>query len=162
MGTGFNPGKRCLLGTRIAFIDTITKWVNNQDPSSPKVLLLFGQAGTGKSSIVHEIAHIFNREKLLTTSYCFVHGQPSSRESYRFFTTLASDLCNKYPAFKISLGNIISNNRALVNAQDYTTLFESLLINPLSNVRFVDPMVIVMDALDESEDVSKKVHVLMA
>ena len=49
-GTGarFTPEKGCLAGTRVAFLDFIVDWVNN--PASERCLVLFGQAGTGKSS----------------------------------------------------------------------------------------------------------------
>ena len=151
-GTEFDPEKRCLPQTRVNILDKISDWVNN--PSSTQVLLLFGQAGTGKSSIAHEIAHRFRNLDRLTTSYAFVKGEPSSRECYRFFTTLASNLWHKYPAFRKVLSNVISNNPGLVEMRAYTTLFESLLRDPLKDVPFVGPVFIVIDGLDESEDAS--------
>ena len=152
-GTDFDPERGCLPQTRVKILDEIISWVN--DPSSPQVFLLFGQAGTGKSSIAHETARRLRRSDRLTTSYCFVRGKPSSRDCYRFFTTLAHNLCNKYPAFKAALNKVIDNNPSLVEMQAYTTLFESLLRDPLRDVCFVGPVFIVIDALDESEDASK-------
>src|SRR5882757_1697839 len=152
-GTDFDPERGCLPQTRVKILDEIISWVN--DPSSPQVLLLFGQAGTGKSSIAHETARRLRRSDRLTTSYCFVRGRPSSRDCYRFFTTLAHNLCNKYPAFKLALNKVIDNNPCLVEMQAYTTLFESLLRDPLRDVCFVGPVLIVIDALDESEDASE-------
>ena len=151
-GTDFDTEKGCLPQTRIEILDQIIGWVN--DPSSPQVLLLFGQAGTGKSSIAHEIARKFRSLHRLTTSYCFVRGKPSSRDCYRFFTTCALNLSNKYPAFKNALRKVIDNNPGLVEMRAYTTLFESLLRDPLRDVSFVGPVFIVIDALDESEDAS--------
>jgi hypothetical protein len=152
-GTDFDPERGCLPQTRVKILDEIIGWVN--DPSSPQVLLLFGQAGTGKSSIAHEIARRFRSLDRLTTSYCFVRGKPSSRDCYRFFTTLTHNLCNKYPAFRVALSKVIDNNPGLVEMQAYTTLFESLLRDPLKDVCFVGPVFIVIDALDESEDASE-------
>lgn len=152
--TGFDPGKGCLPRTRLKFIDAIVDWVNNPDPSSPKVLVLSGQAGKGKSSIAHEIARQFHDTGRLTTSYFFVRGNLTQREPYRFFTTLARDLCDMYPAFKISIGKAINNNTKLRYARDYLTLFQFLLQNPLNDVRFVGPVLVIIDALDESEDAS--------
>ena len=57
-GLRFNPVKRCLPGTRMAFLDFIVNWVNN--PTSECILVLFGLAGTGKSSIAHEIVRRFD------------------------------------------------------------------------------------------------------
>ncbi|KAH9035728.1 hypothetical protein EDB85DRAFT_2273943, partial [Lactarius pseudohatsudake] len=55
----FAPDKGCLMGTRTHFLDFIVNWVNN--PASERGLVLFGQAGTGKSSIAHEIARRFDK-----------------------------------------------------------------------------------------------------
>ena len=153
-GARFNPEKGCLPGTRVKFLDAIADWVNNVDPSSAKALVLFGQAGTGKSSIAHEIANRFYRTERLTASYCFVRGKPSSREPHRFFTTIARNLSARYPAYKSSLCTVIKQNPDLLSAEDYTTLFMSLVVKPLKDLLFVSPVFIVIDALDESEDAS--------
>ena len=153
-GTEFDPNRRCLPRTRVKFLDAIVQWLN--DPSSPKVLALFGQAGTGKSSIANEIAHLYSSRNRLTTSYFFVRGNPAGREPYRFFTTLARGLCRICPAFKASLGRIISEKPELAHVQNYTTLVESLLRDPLKNLDFVGPVVVVIDALDENEDAAHK------
>src|SRR6266403_826115 len=44
-----------------AFLDFIVNWVN--DPTSERSLILFGQAGTGKSSIAYEAmrSHVFDK-----------------------------------------------------------------------------------------------------
>jgi len=152
-GTDFDPERGCLPQTRVKLLDEIIYWVNN--PSSPQVLLLLGQAGTGKSSVAHEIARRLRSLDRLTTSYCFVRGKPSSRDCYRFFTTCALNLSNKYPAFKDALSNVIDRNPGLVEMQAYTTLFEYLLRDPLKDISFVGPVFIVIDALDESEDASE-------
>ena len=154
IGTRFNPEKGCLPETRVKFLDAISDWVNDLDLSSPKVMILFGQAGTGKSFIANEVARRFHNVQRLTTSYCFVRGKPSSREPHRFFTTLARNLCTSYPAFKASLSTVIKKNPDILTAEDFTTLFRSLILEPLRDLQFVSPIVIVIDALDESEDAS--------
>ena len=154
VGTKFDPEKGCLHDTRVQLLNHIIDWVNDPDPSLPVVLMLFGQAGTGKSTIAHEVARRFHDMGRLTTSYFFSRGNTFKRESYRFFTTLARDLSSSCPAYRASLGNVINNNPDLVYAQDYTTLFESLLREPLKDLRFVGPIFIILDALDESEDAS--------
>lgn len=130
--------------------------MNNPGLSSPKAVVLFGQAGTGKSSIAHEIAYQFDQMNRLTTSYFFVRDNPSGHEPYRFFTTLAQDLCRISPAFKAALGNIINLNPRLVHSCNYTTLVESLLQEPIKDIYFVGPVFIVIDALDENEDAFHK------
>lgn len=155
-GTEFDQNKRCLPQTRLKFLDAIVQWINNPDPSSPKVLVLFGQAGTGKSSIAHEIAHRYSRINRLTTSYFFVRGNPSGREPYRFFSTLARDLCKICPAFKAALARVINEKPEIPHVRNYTMLVESLLRAPIKDLYFVGPIVVVIDALDENEDATHK------
>ncbi|KAH9033680.1 hypothetical protein EDB83DRAFT_2525370 [Lactarius deliciosus] len=152
-GSRFTPGKGCLTGTRTAFLDFIINWVN--DPASERCLILFGQAGTGKSSIAHEIAIRFDKMDRLTSSFIFVRKEKP--KPYRLFTTLARDLSDRYPSFKAALGRVIKDKSSLrAGTRDYGTLFESLILEPLKDLHIVGPILVVIDALDESGDVAGK------
>ena len=108
-GTGlrFKTNKGCLPGTRTVFLDFITNWVN--DPVSERCLVLFGLAGTGKSSIAHEITRRFDKVHRLTSSFFFSRNP----EAYHLFTTLARDLSDRYPSFNAALGRIVRDNSYL-------------------------------------------------
>ena len=148
-GSRFTPEKGCLSGTRMAFLDFIVDWVN--DPASERCLVLLGQAGTGKSSIAHEVARRFNNMHRLTSSFIFLRKEQSKREAYHLFTTLARDLSDRYPSFKTALGRIVKDNSSLrVGTRDYETLFQSLILEPLKGLHIVGPILVVIDALDES------------
>ncbi|KAI9440928.1 hypothetical protein H4582DRAFT_1850592, partial [Lactarius indigo] len=150
-GSRFTPDKGCLTGTRTAFLDFIENWVN--DPASERCLVLFGQAGTGKSSIAHEIARRFHKIHRLTSSFIFLRNEQS--KPYHLFTTLARDLSDRYPSFKAALGNVVKDNSSLrAGSRDYGTLFESLILAPLKDLHLIGPIVVVIDALDESGDVA--------
>ena len=141
------------MGTRVAFLEFIINWVNN--PASERGLVLFGQAGTGKSSIAHEIARRFDKMHRLTSSFIFIRKEQSEPTAYHLFTTLARDLADHYPSFKIALGKVVKDNTALrVRTRDYHTLFESLILEPLKDLHIVGPIFVVIDALDESGDTS--------
>src|ERR1700676_1050611 len=105
------------MGTRMAFLDFIVNWVNDPNPDSEtrnRCLVLFGQAGTGKSSIAHEIARLFHKMHRLTSSFIFVRRKEQSEPTaYHLFTTLARDLADRYPSFKTALGEVIKDNTAL-------------------------------------------------
>ncbi len=154
-GSRFIPDKGCLTGTRTAFLDFVVDWVN--DPASERSLVLFGQAGTGKSSIAHEIARRFDKMHRLTSSFIFLRKEQSKREAYHLFTTLARDLSDRYPSFKTALGRVIKDNSSLrAGTHDYSTLFESLILEPLKDLHIVGPILVIIDALDESGDVTGK------
>jgi NACHT domain len=149
----FSTDKGCLMGTRVAFLDFIINWVNN--PASERGLVLFGQAGTGKSSIAHEIARQFDKMHRLTSSFIFLRREQSERKVFHLFTTLARDLADRYPSFKNALGKVVKDNTALrVGTRDYRSLFESLILGPLMDLHIVGPILVVIDALDESGDAS--------
>ncbi|KAH9066830.1 hypothetical protein EDB87DRAFT_463860 [Lactarius vividus] len=150
-GSRFASDKGCLAGTRTAFLDFIVNWVN--DPTSERCLVLFGQAGTGKSCIAHEIAHRFDKIHRLTSSFIFLRKEQSKREAYHLFTTLARDLSDRYPSFKTALGRLVKDNSSLrVGTRDYGTLFQKLILEPLKDLHIVGPILVVIDALDESGD----------
>jgi hypothetical protein len=154
-GSRFTPEKGCLTGTRSAFLDYIIDWAN--DPTSERCLVLFGQAGTGKSSIAHEIARRFNTMHRLTSSFIFLRKEQSKREAYQLFTSLARDLADRYPSFKAALGAAVKDNTSLrVGTRDYETLFQSLILEPLKDLRIVGPIIVIIDALDESGDVTRE------
>ena len=92
-------------------------------------------------------------------------GEQSFREAYHLFTTLARDLANRYTSFKIVLGKVVKNNTALrVGTRDYDTLFESLILEPLKALHIVGPILVVIDALDESGDTTSRtgLHAFLA
>ncbi|KAH9009228.1 hypothetical protein EDB84DRAFT_1681710 [Lactarius hengduanensis] len=122
-GSRFTPDKGCLTGTRTAFLDFIDNWVN--DPASERCLVLFGQAGTGKSSIAHEIARRFHKIHRLTSSFIFLRTEQS--KPHHLFTTLARDLSDRYPSFKAALGSVVKT----------TPLFE---LEPVTTVPCSNPL----------------------
>jgi NACHT domain len=147
----------------VAFLDFIINWVN--DPASERGLVLFGQAGTGKSSIAHEIARQFDKMNRLSSSFIFLRREQSVRKAYHLFTTLARNLADRYPSFKIALGKVVKDKTDLrVGTRDYHTLFESLILEPLKDLHIVGPILVVIDALDESGDTTRKagLHAFLA
>ena len=133
----------------MAFLDFIINWVNN--PASERGLVLLGQAGTGKSSIAHEIARLFDKMHRLTSSFIFHRREQSVQKSYHLLTTLVHNLADRYPSFKIALGRVVKDDTALrVGTCDCDVLFESLILEPLKDQHIVGPILVIIDALDES------------
>jgi hypothetical protein len=79
-----------------------------------------------------------------------VRKEKPKDEAYHFFTTLARDLCDRYPQFKVTLMRAIASNSSLRTTQDYRRLFKWLLLEPLKKLLLVDPILIIIDGLDES------------
>jgi AAA ATPase domain len=160
-GWRFGDEKRCLPGTREDFLNHIIKWVEN--PKSTRGLVLLGRAGTGKSSIAHEVARHFD-DNCLGSYFAFLRKEQSKDEAYQLFTTIARDLSYRNLAFKLALGRVLKEKSSLSGARDYRTLFESLLLEPLKNLPLPRPILIVIDALDESGGANGKtgLHTFLA
>ena len=139
----------------MAFLDFIVDWVNS--PNSACVLILFGLAGMGKSAITHKIAHCFNEMHHLTSSFIFIQKEQSGSKAYHLFTNLAHSLTNHYPLFKAALRKIIKDDITLqLNTHNYGTLFQCLIQEPLQDLLILNPILVVINALDESRDATSK------
>jgi NACHT domain len=151
-GWRFTDRQGCYRDTRKHFLDHIVEWVKN--PESDRGLLLLGKAGTGKSSIAHEIALQFDETSRYLGSYvAFVRkekAKESNDEAYHFFTTLARGLSDRYPQFKLALKRAIASDPSFGTTRDPRRLFTRLLFNPLKSVPLDDPILIIIDGLDES------------
>lgn len=119
-------------------------------------LILFGKAGTGKSSIAYEIASRFCFEEHPGSYFSFSRAQKSKQRDHHLFTTIIRDMADHHPSFKLALGKMIINNTPLRTSDDFNQLFNTLLLEPLETVGDTKtPDLIVIDALDESGDPKK-------
>ncbi|KAI0311587.1 hypothetical protein OF83DRAFT_1251440, partial [Amylostereum chailletii] len=164
VGAGFlsnNTG--CLSGTREAFLKNIEEWINDPD-SQHRVCVIFGQAGMGKSSIAHEVARRFEQLKRLGSSFCFNRADQTSRRPQRLFSNIARDLAYCDPHFKQALCRAIREGAYLRHQDDIAWQLDNLILQPMKELRVVGPLVLVIDALDESgdEDMREKMLTILA
>ncbi|KAJ7105674.1 hypothetical protein C8R44DRAFT_745821 [Mycena epipterygia] len=140
--------KRCLLGTRTLFLQHITDWVNK---SEQRVLVLLGQAGTGKSSIAQELVQRFDKKQQLVSAVTFLRAEQAENPPRHLFTTLARGLAHQFPPFKSALAKV-DVDEVLSRGGDYDSLFQSLLLDPLNGLILGRRMLVIIDAIDESSD----------
>ncbi|TFK39123.1 hypothetical protein BDQ12DRAFT_722513 [Crucibulum laeve] len=141
----------CLDGTRTEVLQTIQKWIVSSDGTS--LFWLNGMAGTGKSSIAHSIAALYDKKHTLGASFFFSRDQQATRETMFLFQSIAFQLGNKYPMMKIAIIDALKRDQTLLSSNLRTQLRE-LVLSPLFNcdVSPQIPIIIVLDALDECED----------
>ncbi|KAJ6563033.1 hypothetical protein DFH09DRAFT_805972, partial [Mycena vulgaris] len=99
-GARFDHGNQCLSDTREGLLDKICDWVNNGD--APRVLVLCGDAGSGKSAIAHTVSRRFNELKHLGSSF-FVLPDHCSRGPDKLFSTVTRDIADLNPEWKKTL-----------------------------------------------------------
>ena len=149
-GAKFNSKKECLPGTRTSIINDISDWVNSSD--GPRICLLSGVAGSGKSSIANTVAHRFKDLGRLGSSFCFDRSHAADRRPDNLFSTIARDLADLDHQRKSALWDVIQEERSLRTTHDPAEQFEKFILLPTANLMAIGPILIVIDALDESGD----------
>jgi len=150
----------CTPGTRVRILDDIITWANNTSPGSPNVYWLFGQAGSGKSTIAYSVARRFesagdpNDTIILGGNFFCSRQFEETRLSKCIIRTVVYHFALKCRAFADQLSHA---DFETVN-QNVRAQLEDLLIAPWQASKYhqyPDPLnppphyLIVIDALDE-------------
>jgi hypothetical protein len=157
-GAGLDTRKQCLQGTRTEILSEITEWVKSTGDNVPRVLWLSGPAGKGKSAIAHTIAKWFEDAGGLGSCYSFDRQREADRRHEKIFSTIARDLADRDPGMRRALADAVRAASSLKTTADIIQQWQKLLIEPLkmSSGSTGEPIVIMIDALDESGGVETR------
>jgi hypothetical protein len=157
-GAGLDTRKQCLQGTRTEILSEITEWVNSTGDNVPRVLWLSGPAGKGKSAIAHTIAKWFEDAGGLGSCYTFDRQREADHRHEKIFSTIARDLADRNLEMRRALADAVQAMSSLKKTSDIIQQWQKLLIQPLrkSSGSTEEPIVIVIDALDESGGVETR------
>ena len=161
-GARYADDKGCLLGTRESLIREICDILNNPAEDAPRVCLLTGVAGSGKSAVAHSIARLYAEQKRLGSSFCFFSSDVAMRNPGNLFSTIARDLSDHDPQYKSALWKIVKEDRALRTSTSPVEQVKHLIIEPSEHLHVIGPLVIVIDALDESGDPDGRMQLMQA
>ena len=161
-GAGLDTRKICLEGTRHEILDEITSWINNTEDNTSRVLWLHGEAGMGKSSIAHTIADRFKKLGRLGSCYCFDRNQMAEQRDKKIFTTIARDLADRDKQMRRELATAIHQDTSLKHTTDILQQWKELIMKPAKKFSetMAGPIVIMIDALDESGAAASRQHLL--
>jgi len=161
-GAGLDTRKICLEGTRHETLDEITTWINNTEDNTTRILWLHGEAGTGKSSIAHTIANRFKKLGRLGSCFCFDRNQMAEQRDKKIFTTIARDLADRDKQMRRELASAIHQDTSLKHTTDILQQWKELIMKPakIFSETMAGPIVIVIDALDESGMAASRQHLL--
>lgn len=151
-GARYMREKECLPGTRESLIREICDALNNPSEAAPRICLLTGAAGSGKSAVAHSIAQLYDGQKRLGSSYFFSRSDAAMRRPGNLFSTIARDFADCDPQFKSALCRVVKDDRSLRTSTSLLEQVEKLIIEPSKYLDTIGPLVIVVDALDESGD----------
>ncbi|KAF8310592.1 hypothetical protein DL93DRAFT_1591194 [Clavulina sp. PMI_390] len=146
----------CASGTRRRILCEITAFLEGQAKASepsPRIFLLSGMAGAGKSIIARTCRQYFtDRQEFYIASFFFNRAYPERSVPTRSIAHLAAALCDSHPEVQHAMARALKKRCDLTSA-DLITQFNALIREPLS---FLPPdsksIIIIIDALDEADD----------
>ncbi|KAH8818586.1 WD40-repeat-containing domain protein [Flagelloscypha sp. PMI_526] len=156
----------CTPGTRVAILQKLLNWATVHGPGRKGVLFwLYGLAGDGKTTILHDICETLHEKKLLASSY-FCSLKLTSWDSIYLVPTIAKHLASCSKAFGSALASQLRQDESLAWAE-LETQFLRLLCDPWrkaaeseTNFSFT-AKVVVIDALDECDRGEKFLDLLL-
>ncbi|KZT39379.1 hypothetical protein SISSUDRAFT_646729 [Sistotremastrum suecicum HHB10207 ss-3] len=164
-GANFDPKKACLPGTREHALYTLQKFasglaVDDQIEANPSVLWIKGAAGTGKSFIAHRLVQVLSPHAKVGSSFFFNYRTRSDAPPHSLIPRISQDLASVNPAWKLALTSIIGKDRSLRHETSILQQFETLLIQPALAVFIPQPILFVIDGLDEAGDWDERSELL--
>ena len=153
----------CTPGTRVTILDRIYHWAQDPSPDSPRVFLLTGNAGSGKSTIANTVSHHFDSDdetldnevpNILQATYCCSRQFDDTRRQKYIIPTLVYQLARHSKSYA----------RALLDADKFDSVekipakqLQDLFVGPWqksagNRPHDLPPYLIVIDALDEVDD----------
>jgi len=160
-GAGRDTSKRCLPGTREGILSEIKDWIDKTGEDVEQVFWLSGTAGKGKSAIAHTIANWFDERGGPGACFCFDRTREAERRHERIFTTMARDLADRDPVMRRTLARAVLDDNELRHTKDITRQWEKFILRPVDASQAIDaPVLMVIDALDESGDVRSREQIL--
>ncbi|KIJ58793.1 hypothetical protein HYDPIDRAFT_101966, partial [Hydnomerulius pinastri MD-312] len=160
-GARYAEERGCLAGTRETFINEICDIINNPAGDAPQVCLLTGVAGSGKSAIAHTVAALYDQQHRLGSSYCFNTSHAATRHPGNFFSTIARDLSDHDRQYKEYLWEVVKDNRSLRTSTSPVDQVK-FIARASEHLDVIGPIVVVVDALDESGDRTGRESLLSA
>lgn len=138
------------MDTRVEILAEIERWAEGP-PNTKRIFLLSGAAGSGKSAIAHTIASTFKKRGRLGASFAF-DRDVLSRRAHHLFPHIAHLLSDQGDTLKRSLADVVRSDAELSKTTDIKMQFEHFVVRPLRGLDILQPILIVVDAIDEASD----------
>ncbi|KAF9464062.1 hypothetical protein BDZ94DRAFT_1127223, partial [Collybia nuda] len=150
-GERFNPPK-CHPKTRIAILNTIRDWYRSEDISVPRIMWLYGPAGSGKSAISQSMAEECHKAGTLAASFFFSRTALGRNDASRLVATIAHQIAYSITDAQLLIQREIENDPMVFSKSLATQLYQ-LVARPLCAITPDTsgcwPKLIIIDGLDE-------------
>ena len=136
-------------GTRQWFFDKLGSWFRDEESS---VMILTAGPGVGKSVLSAKVCEQYEERGHLAAYHFCDFRTSDSRDPDRILESLASQMCDNIDGFRDKLTEVLRRKHSRDSLSD---AFRVLLNDPLHALGRHEPMLIVVDALDESKTAIK-------
>ena len=132
-------------GTRKWFFDKLSNWF---DDELSRVMILTAGPGVGKSVLFAKVCELYKKRNQLAASHFCDFKNSDYSNPHRILHSLASQMCDNIEGFRDKLTEVLSREHSRDSLSD---AFRVLLNDPLHALDRHEPVLIVVDALDESK-----------
>ena len=151
--------RACTPGTRVAILHRIYHWAQDTSSNSPRVFLLTGNAGSGKSTIANTVSHHFDNTlddevpNILQATYCCSRQFDDTRRQKYIIPTLVYQLARHSKSY----AHALLDADKLDSVEILSKQLQDLFVDPwqksaADRPHDLPPYLIVIDALDEVDD----------
>ena len=136
-------------GTSKWFFDSFKNWLGDENS---RVMILTAGPGVGKSVLSAKICELYEESNQLAACHFCDFRTSDYSDPYRILQSLASQMCKSIDGFREKLIEVYSREHSQKSISD---AFRVFLNDPLHALNRSEPMLIVVDALDESKTANK-------
>jgi WD40 repeat protein len=135
-----------LPGTRQWLFDKLSSWLTDKNSDSTVMILTAGP-GVGKSVFAAEVCRMYAEQGQLAACHFCQYNKSDYRNPRMIIESLASNMCESVKGFKAKLHDQLQRSHSRETLSD---AFRVLINDPLYALKEREPMLLVIDALDES------------
>ena len=132
------------VGTRQWFFNKLSRWFSDKES---KVMILTAGPGIGKSVLAAKVCELYKQSGQLAGCHFCDYRKTNCAKPSSILQSLASQMCDNVVGFRDKLTEILEREHSRDSLSDANFL---LLNEPLHSLDRCEPMLIVLDALDES------------
>ncbi|XP_046848906.1 uncharacterized protein LOC124442449 isoform X2 [Xenia sp. Carnegie-2017] len=140
--------KKYSQGTRQWLFEKLNAWFNEKYEDASNVMVWIAGPGVGKSVFSAEVCRRYSEKKKLAACHFCKYNRSDYRDPRMLVESLASTMCDTISGFNSKLNEALKRNHSKASIAD---AFLVLLNNPLHSLKDHEPMLLVIDALDESQ-----------
>ena len=135
-----------LPGTRQWLFDKLSSWFTDNNSDSTVMILTAGP-GVGKSVFAAEVCRMYAEQGQLAACHFCQYNKSDYRDPRMIIESLTSNMCDNVKGFKAKLDGQLQRSHS---RQTLSDAFRVLINDPLYALEEREPMLLVIDALDES------------